>query len=69
MATKHGMVEAQREGIPPINSYNPLNMFSREIMRQINISPLCSPFGHKTYQGGNIPQGVPPINLHNPSTQ
>ena len=29
MATKHGMV-AYREGLPPINLHNPLNVWSRD---------------------------------------
>ena len=31
LATKHGKVVTHREGIPPINLFNPLNMCPREI--------------------------------------
>ena len=28
IATKHGKIMTHREGLPPIDSHNPLNMFS-----------------------------------------
>ena len=42
MATKHGKMVTYRYGLSPINSHNPLNMFSREVAWQIGniISPL-----------------------------
>ena len=42
MATKHGKVVPLCEGHPPINSHNPLNMYSFEVTRQIknSIFPL-----------------------------
>ena len=43
MATKHGKVVTLHEGLPPINSYNPLNICSRESIWQImNIKPPLS---------------------------
>ena len=42
MATKHENVVTQCEGLPPINSYTPLNVCSREVSGQIKniIFPL-----------------------------
>ena len=41
MATKHGKMVTYVEWLPPRNSHNPSNMWSREVMWQIkNISPI-----------------------------
>ena len=31
MATKHDKVVTHGKGLPPINSHNPLNVYSREV--------------------------------------
>ena len=62
MATKHSkMVVTYRDGLPAINSHNPLNMDSREVMWQIKNIYLHhhNSYGHKTYQYNDITQGAP----------
>ena len=50
----------QYEGLPPINSYNLLNMCSQEATLQIETCfHYHKVYGHKTSQGGDIPQGAP----------
>ena len=42
VTAKHGKLETFREGLPPINSHNPLNLWSGEVTLKIKtiISPL-----------------------------
>ena len=51
MTTKHDQVVTHREGLPPINSYNPLKIFSREVSDGLKALYLHyhSTYGYQTY--------------------
>ena len=62
MATQNDKVVTTREGLPHINSNNPLQVCSREITREnenIKYVQHHSSYGHKIYRGGGILQGAP----------
>ena len=52
MTTKYSKVVTYREEFPPINSNNPLKIWSREVRYQIT-------YGHQTSQGSGILEGGP----------
>ena len=58
MTTKHDKVVSLREKLPPMNSHNPLNMWSRDKLKTLYLH-YRSAYGHKIYQGGDIHQGAP----------
>ena len=60
MAIKHGKMLVHLDGLPPINSHNPLNMCSRECSRDKLKTYLYqqNAYGHKTYQRSDVTQGV-----------
>ena len=58
MAAKHGKVVTHNEGLLLLNSYNLLNMSSREVTRK-NFLHYHNAYGHKSHQDGDMPQGAP----------
>ena len=62
MATKHGKVVTYLEGLPAINSHNPLNSWSLEKLKTIHLH-YHNAYDHQTCQGGTILGGHPSINL------
>ena len=59
MTTRYGKVVTQCKRLQLINSYNPLNMCSQEIRdKLITYLHYHNAYGHKAYQGGDIPEGA-----------
>ena len=56
MATKHGKVVTHCEGLPPINSYNPLNIKDK-LKTYLHYHKA---YGHKAYQGGDLERSSDP---------
>ena len=64
MATKRGKVVTHCQGLRPINSYKPLNMYWEEVTWKLETYlHYHNAYGHKTYQFGDIPQGIPMNNF------
>ena len=60
MAIKHGKMMTHLDGLPPINSHNPLDMCSRESRDKLKTYlHHHNAYGHKTYQHSDITQRVP----------
>ena len=58
MASKHDKVVILSEGVSPMNSHNPLNMWSGGSCDKLKTYlHYHNAYDHKTYQGGDIQRG------------
>ena len=63
MAIKRGEIVTHHDGLPPINSYNPLNVCLRVKKLKTFYFRHHIAYRHKSHQRSDITQGVPAHNF------